>query len=197
MIFFKQIMLASAVVVAMVACNGSAPKRTDADAARKAKADPKDSTMYVALDAVEGDSVYVTNSETGRRLAFSVKKAGQAGENHGEFNVGDKLALMVDLHGKTVSSSINVSELQGLWLLCDKSGNGIRLDDDGSASNVGELGDITLRSWRVMNGHLIISHVKSDGSDYEEKEEKAGIVLLTPDRLSLVMNGRQYDFLRD
>lgn len=198
--FFKMMMLTSAVAMAMVACNGGgnpAPQRTEADAARKAKADPTDSTMYVVLNAVKGDSVYVTNSETNRKMALSVKEVGQNGNSHGALTPNDKFALMVDLRGKMVRSAINMSELEGLWLLCDKSGNGMRLDEDGSASNVGELGGITLRSWRVMNGQFVVSHVKSDGSDYEEKEEKADIVLLSADRLSLVMNGRQYDFSRN
>ena len=52
-------------------CSNSAPQRTEADAARKANPDPKDSTMYVVLDAIRGDSMYVTSMQTQRKLVYS------------------------------------------------------------------------------------------------------------------------------
>ncbi len=197
--FFRLLMLATA-VAGLAACNGSgssAPQRTEADAARKAKADPSDSTLYATLDAVKGDSVYVTNSETGRKLAFSAAQLKKNGKAYGSMVTGDSYALMAKMRTREISSSINVTELQGLWMLSDRSGNGMRLDEDGSASNIGELNGITLRSWRVMNGQLVISCVKSDGSDYEEKEHKVDISFLSESKLSFVYNGSQYDFSRE
>ena len=72
----------------------------------------------------------------------------------------------------------------------------MRLEEDGAASNVGDLNGITLRSWRVMNGKLIISCIKSDGSDYQEKEHKVDIHFLSPSKLTFGYNGAQYDFGR-
>ena len=197
--FFRLLMLTAA-VAGLAACNGSgstALQRTEADAARKAKADPNDSTLYVTLDAVKGDSLYVTNSETGRKLALSAAQLIKNGKAYGNLVTGDSYALMTKMKTREISSSINVTELQGLWLLCDRSGNGMRIDEDGSASNIGELNGITLCSWRVMNGLLVISCVKSDGSDYEEKEHNVDISFLSESKLSFVYNGSQYDFSRE
>ena len=97
--FFRLLMLTAA-VAGLAACNGSgssAPQRTEADAARKAKADPNDSTLYVTLDAVKGDSLYVTNSETGRKLALSAAQLIKNGKAYGNLVTGDSYALMTKM----------------------------------------------------------------------------------------------------
>lgn len=178
-------------------CSNSAPQRTEADAARKANPDPKDSTMYVVLDAIKGDSMYVSNMQTQRKLVYSTTLLKKTQQSFGTMKPKENLAIMVELNSKNIKSAINITELQGLWLLSDMSGNGMRLDEDGAASNVGDLNGITLRSWRVMNGKLIISCIKSDGSDYHEKEHKVDIHFLSPSKLTFGYNGVQYDFGRE
>ena len=99
---------------------------------------------------------------------------------------------MADLKNKTVNRSVNITELVGLWFFSDGSGNGVRIDEDGAVSNVGEIDDITLRSWCMQNGRMKMTYVLSDGSDYEEKEDEVTIIALSADKFIFVFRGNQY-----
>lgn len=174
--------------------NGNTPvlKRTEADAARKAPKDPNDSTVVVTLESVKGDSARVVITETQRSCILSLAELKQNGENHGSLTNRNTFAIMADLKNKSITRYVNITEFQGLWLFSDKSGNGVRFDDNGAASNIGEVDDITLRTWRVQNGRIIFAYVLSDGSDYNEKEEEATIVSLSADQLIFLFRGHQY-----
>lgn len=180
----------------MVGCKNDVKpsfKRTEADAMRKAKTGPKDSTMFVVVNKVTNDSVWVTDEENNNKLSFSIKEAKANNQCHGSMTANNRLAIMVRPKTKDIRSSVNITELQGLWLLSDKSGNGIRIEESGTASNVGELKDITLRSWRMKNGQLAFALIKNDGSDYKEKEEIATIEMLSPNKMVLDFHGYKFE----
>ena len=179
----------------MVGCkNRVSPEfqRTEADAMRTAKTGPKDSTMFVVVNKVTNDSVWVTDEENSNKLSFSIKEAKANKQCHGTVTQNNRLAIMVTPKTNDIRSSVNITELQGLWLLSDKSGNGIRIEDGGTASNVGELQDLTLRSWRMKNGQLAFKLIKNDGSDYKEKEEIAIIETLSPNKLVMGLHGYKF-----
>ena len=192
---YLKLILMYALVLTLSCCNNTAKtelKRTDADASRKAEKTPNDSTLLVVLESVKGDSAIVVNSETQRKYTLSVSALIRDGENRGSLTNNNTLAVMADLKKKEIYRSINLTELAGLWLFSDKSGNGVRFDENGSASNIGQVDDITLRTWRIKNGRLMLSYVQSDGSDYTEKEEEASIVMLSHDQLIFLFHGNQY-----
>lgn len=192
---YLKIILMYTLVLTLSCCNNTAKtelKRSDADASRKAEKTPNDSTLLVVLESVKGDSAIVVNSETQRKYTLSVSALIRDGENNGSLTNNNTLAVMADLKKKEIYRSINLTELAGLWLFSDKSGNGVRFDDNGSASNIGEVDDVTLRTWRVQNGRIIFTYVFSDGSDYDEKEEEATIVSLSADQLIFSFRGHQY-----
>ena len=125
---FKLFIL-SITLLAFASCNnGSTPqiKRTEADAARKAAKKPKDPTLMVVLEKTKGDSIVVTDSETQSKYTLSVSQLLKDKGNHGSLTQQNKYAVMADLNKKTISRLINTTELTGIWLLNDKSGNGIR-----------------------------------------------------------------------
>lgn len=192
--FFKLFIMISVAVTIACCSNGSntAVQRTEADAARKSAKCSKDSTLIVVLESTKGDSVVVTNSETQRKYTLSVSQLMQDRENHGSLTLKSKLAVMVDVNKKTIYKYINLTELAGLWLFSDNSGNGVRFDENGAASNIGEVDDITLRTWHVQNGRIKLAYVLSDGSDYQEKEEEATIVSLSAEQLIFLFRGHQY-----
>ena len=192
---YLKLILMYALVLTLSCCNNTDKtelKRTDADASRKAEKTPNDSTLLVVLESVKGDSAIVVNSETQRKYTLSVSALIRDGENRGSLTNNNTLAVMADLKKKEIYRSINLTEFVGLWLFSDKSGNGLRFDENGSASNIGQVDDITLRTWRIKNGRLMLSYVQSDGSDYTEKEEKASIVMLSIDQLIILFRGNQY-----
>ena len=192
---YLKLLLAPALVLTLSCCNNAAKtelKRSDADASRKAEKTPNDSTLLVVLESVKGDSAIVVNSETQRKYTLSVSELIRDGGYSGSLTNKNILAVMADLKTKAIYRSINLTEFVGLWLFSDKSGNGLRFDENGSASNIGQVDDITLRTWRIKNGRLMLSYVQSDGSDYTEKEEKASIVMLSIDQLIILFRGNQY-----
>ena len=192
---YLKLLLAPALVLTLSCCNNTAKtelKRTDAAASRKAEKTPNDSTLLVVLESVKGDSAIVVNSETQRKYTLSVSELIRDGGYSGSLTNKNILAVMADLKTKAIYRSINLTEFVGLWLFSDKSGNGLRFDENGSASNIGQVDDITLRTWRIKNGRLMLSYVQSDGSDYTEKEEKASIVMLSIDQLIILFRGNQY-----
>ena len=193
---FKLFIL-SITLLAFASCNnGSTPqiKRTEADAARKAAKKPKDPTLMVVLEKTKGDSIVVTDSETQNQYTLSVSQLLKDKGNHGSLTQQNKYAVMADLNKKTISRLINTTELTGIWLLNDKSGNGIRLDEDGSASNIGKIDDITLHSWHIQKGQLKLTYILSDGSNYAEQEEEANIIALSPTQLVVEFRGYKHTF---
>lgn len=55
----------------LAACGGKEPvKRTEADAARKAAPDPTNTTRYVTLNAVKGDSIVVSEGDATLTLGY-------------------------------------------------------------------------------------------------------------------------------
>ena len=192
---YLKLILMYALVLTLSCCNNAAKtelKRSDADASRKAEKTPNDSTLLVVLESVKGDSAIVVNSETQRKYTLSVSELIRDGGYIGSLTNKNILAVMADLKTKAIYRSINLTEFVGLWLFSDKSGNGLRFDENGSASNIGQVDDITLRTWRIKNGRLMLSYVQSDGSDYTEKEEEASIVMLSIDQLIILFRGNQY-----
>lgn len=192
---YIKLFLMSAFVVTLSCCDNSSKtelKRTDADASRKAVKASNDSTLFVVLESVKGDSALVSNNETQRKYTLSVSDLVRDGENHGSLTINNTCAIMADLKKKVVYRSINLTEFAGLWMFSDKSGNGVRFDENGSASNIGQVDDITLRTWRIKNGRLMLSYVASDGSDYAEKEEEASLVMLSCEQLIFLFRGNQY-----
>lgn len=184
-------------VVLAVACLAacSPKKRTEADAARKA-AVTVDTTLYVRVDRLGADSAHVTALENSRRFTFGYKEAAQAGKLVGEVREGDTIAIMPDFKRHAVRQGVNVSMLTGLWMLEGGDGSGMRLLADGGAYTVGTNG-VTLKSWRVLNGQMLVSYIMDDGSSYAELTDTSRIEVLEKDRLVMLLHGKQQTYHRN
>ena len=179
----------------LAACGGKEPvKRTEADAARKAAPDPTNTTRYVTLNAVKGDSIVV--SEGDATLTLGYKTALSDGTTAGSLEAGHDYAITVNTDSRTLLTSLDLTALQGVWLLADGSGSGLRIGPDGEASTIGTLGTMTLRSWSISNGRLQFAYVANDGTNYDEQQDVAHIMALTPTRLQFSFGGMQYELQR-
>ncbi len=159
-----------------------------------------DSTMYVRLDALNGDTINVTLLEDSTRMTLSFAAAKQAGAVHGQLNIGDSLAVMADVKTKAVRSVINLSELKGFWMIQGTEGDGMRLEPDGRAISVGNK-DVSLSHWKIKNGMLILTYLNAEAD--EEKNvtfttlpDTSEIVALTKDSLQINVNGKLYVCVR-
>lgn len=186
--FTRVLFLALAAVLWLSSCSH---RRTAEDSKRKAAPDIPDTTVYARIDAVEGDSVDITLTGQDRTLRLKVPGDGSVA---GGMNVGDTLALTME--GRRLLSSVNVSQIVGLWLVDGTDGDAIRLAPDGGASWIGTAKDVTLRSWYIRNGMLVISHIKADGSDYRERPDTVEISRLDEDGMVMAFGGSRLSLTR-
>lgn len=160
-----------------------------------------DSTMYVRLDAVNGDTMNVVLLEDGTKMVFSFAKAKQNGSVHGQLNVGDSLAIMADLKTKSLRSAINLSEMKGMWMVVGGKGDGMRLEPDGQAVSIGNT-NLPLSRWKIKNGMLILTYLNEVKNDENGDmalinfPDTSEIVSLTKDSLQINVNGKLYVCVR-
>ena len=160
-----------------------------------------DSTMYVRLDAVNGDTMNVVLLEDGTKMVFNFAKAKQNGAVHGQLNVGDSLAIMADLKTKSLRSAINLSEMKGMWMVVGGKGDGMRLQPDGQAVSIGNA-NLPLSRWKIKNGMLILTYLNEvkNGENGDialvNFPDTSEIVSLTKDSLQINVKGKLYVCVR-
>ena len=160
-----------------------------------------DSTMYVRLDAVNGDTMNVVLLEDGTKMVFNFAKAKQNGAVHGQLNVGDSLAIMADLKTKSLRSAINLSEMKGMWMVVGGKGDGMRLQPDGQAVSIGNA-NLPLSRWKIKNGMLILTYLNEvkNGENGDMAlvnfPDTSEIVSLTKDSLQINVKGKLYVCVR-
>lgn len=160
-----------------------------------------DSTMYVRLDAVNGDTMNVVLLEDGTKMVFNFAKAKQNGAVHGQLNVGDSLAIMADLKTKSLRSAINLSEMKGMWMVVGGKGDGMRLEPDGQAVSIGNA-NLPLSRWKIKNGMLILTYLNEvkNGENGDMAlvnfPDTSEIVSLTKDSLQINVKGKLYVCVR-
>ena len=160
-----------------------------------------DSTIYVRLDALNGDTMNVVLLEDGTKMVFNFAKAKQNGAVHGQLNVGDSLAIMADLKTKSLRSAINLSEMKGMWMVVGGKGDGMRLEPDGQAVSIGNT-NFPLSRWKIKNGMLILTYLNEVKNDENGDmalinfPDTSEIVSLTKDSLHINVNGKLYVCVR-
>lgn len=160
-----------------------------------------DSTMYVRLDAVNGDTMNVVLLEDGTKMVFNFAKAKHDGAVHGQLNVGDSLAIMADLKTKSLRSAINLSEMKGMWMVVGGKGDGMRLEPDGQAVSIGNT-NLPLSRWKIKNGMLILTYLNEvkNGENGDialvNFPDTSEIVSLTKDSLQINVKGKLYVCVR-
>lgn len=150
-----------------------------------------DSTLRVMLNKHTEDSLFVTDIETNGKHRFSYAQARLNGQIMGSLTDGDTLAIMPDFKQRTIRSSVNLSQLIGLWLY-GQNQDGFRLNPDGGAFAIGNQGEDVLRSWKVKNGLFILTYVKANGSDYTERGDTSTIVRLEDNSFTFVFDGKEH-----
>lgn len=172
--------------LAAMALAGCSPRRS-ADAAKRKAAARQDSTVYARIEKAGADSICVTLLADSSKLTIGVADALGSRAMAGGLATGDTLAMMLTGDKRSLAAGVNMSQLVGLWLCDDGSGNGLRLAGDGAASTVGTE-RVTLRTWRIENGRLVITYIAPDGTDYKERPARTRIVRLTADSLKVELN---------
>ena len=176
------------------ACDGNsgAVKRDPKMAQSKAHPEP-DSTIMVSVDKFDGDTIYVSTINEQREYKLSVKEALSEKKVLGSLTEGDTLAVTAFKKKYMMTSSINISELLGLWMY-GNDGQGIRLDSDGMAASI-NMEKITLKNWNIHNGQMVLSYAISHNESEKAtvKEKNIRINILTKDKLNISIEGKDYN----
>ena len=157
-------LLLASLIVSMVACSGKKKRVEKVEAPEE-----PDSTIMVQLQKVTDDSITFLQIDAKRTRTLGYADARRSNSVHGTLAVGDTLAVVPMFKQKLALSVVNVSELTGLWMFEGNSGTGMRLNADGAACDVGSS-EVTLREWKLRNGHFILVYVPADGSDYKDRK---------------------------
>lgn len=182
---FWKIFLPVTLVFLLASCGGK-----QAGDNRNVPEEP-DSTMYIVLDSHTSDSLTFTQIDSKRRRTMGYASAKERHAVYGTLTDGDTLAVVPQFRQKRILSSVNYSQLVGLWMFEGGDGNGMRLNTDGAACSVGPS-EITLREWKLRNGNFILTYVKGDGSDYAEKADTSSIKVLESGRFVFTLHGKTY-----
>lgn len=175
---------AAAALVALASCSGKKVRK-------EKMPEPPDSTLYVRLDSLGSDTLYVTSVESRGKRRLGYLDAQRGGKVAGDLVVGDTLAVVPDFKRRALLSSVNLSRLLGLWMFEGGDGTGMRLEADGAACGIG-MTEVTLREWKLRNGFFILSYVKADGSDYTEVADTSHIEKLDADEFVFTLRGKAH-----
>lgn len=192
---YTAVLLLSAIF--FTACNNSndksgAVKRDSKMAQSKAHIEP-DSTIMVTVDKLDGDTIKVSTINEQREYRLSVNEAQAEKKIFGSLTEGDTLAITAYRKKHVMTSSINITELLGLWMY-GNDGQGMRLDKDRVVASI-NMGNVTLKNWNVKNDQLSFSYTISlnPSEKGNDKEENIRINILTKNRLNITIEGKDYD----
>lgn len=178
-------LLTGTLLLSMAACS-SHKKRV----AKEEIPEEPDSTIMVQLQKVTDDSITFMQLDAQRTRTLGYAEARRNNEVHGTLTIGDTLAVVPTFKQKLALSVVNVSELMGLWMFENGQGTGMRLNAGGAACDVGPS-EVTLREWKLRNGHFILTYVPADGSDYNEKADTSTIISLDKEHFSYTLKGNE------
>lgn len=110
-------------------------------------------------------------TDSGDTLCLGVYGARDNSKILGGYNVGDKMAVLLDDSMKNATLVINENVLLGNWVMLNpldgSSYVGISMRDGGIAESI-EQSTIVYKTWRIIDGKLEISLVREGGGDMEE-----------------------------
>ena len=110
-------------------------------------------------------------TDMGDTMNLSVVEARDNNQVLGNYEPGDRLAVVMSHDKKVVKTVINETVLMGNWLMPNpidgSSEVGIRIKDGGIAESI-EQPSIIYKTWNIIDGKLEINLVREGGGDEEE-----------------------------
>lgn len=189
---FLSSVVATLALLLCVGCNQYQSKKTSAPAKLSEVILSADTTMYVVLESSTSNTIDVTLLETGEPLQLNYSsEEDDATPIRGELNDGDTLAITIDSRTSTLVNCVNISELVGLWMFEDLENVGLKLNTDGTAQPIGDV-PVSVHSWFIHNGKLVLTYIPADGSDYTPKADTTGVLTLDGEQLEISMGGASH-----
>lgn len=112
-------------------------------------------------------------TDNGDTLNCSITNAKDSMKVMGGYDVGDRMAVLIDSKTKNVRIAINETTLLGDWWqpnpIDGTSYMGIRFKDGGTAESLEQNG-IVYKSWKIKDGKLIITCYREGGVEDDETD---------------------------
>jgi hypothetical protein len=185
----KKILWSALFLLSIMAVSCNSNKRNASDSLRKSHVTP-DTTDYVVLSKIVGDSIYTKSLNGNKENVFFSKPALVYQEVFGSLTQGDTLAIVGNQTSKNLISSVNLSEMLGLWMT-DGNTEGMRLSFDGGAASV-NMNDVALKSWDLYNGRFIMTYVRSQDANAKEISDTSKIEYLSRKAIKIKFNRKDY-----
>ena len=110
-------------------------------------------------------------TDMGDTLNLNIEDARENNQVFGNYEPGDRLAILMSPDQKTVKMVINESVLMGNWLMPNpidgSSEVGIRIKDGGIAESIEQTSN-NYKTWKIIDGKLELTLVREGGGDEEE-----------------------------
>lgn len=150
--------------------------------------DTPDSAMFVRLNRISNDTIFVTPKGQTKEEKFGIAEAQMNGQIKGTLNVGDEYSIFPNRKQKNITIAINVSELKGRWFYDMTKHRGFEFGPYGALSAINNQ-LLSYREWKLLNGKLYIYFIEIQQVNDDRHEyfvEEAEILHLDDDNLQLL-----------
>jgi len=157
----------------------------------------RDSTVYGICGDGSAMNTLQLITDIGDTLNLSVAEAKDKGRCLGEYQGGDRMAVIMK-DKTTASLVVNQSAMLGDWVMPNpldgSSDMGIRIKEGGIAESIDQP-SLSYRSWRLFNCKLEIVAVREGGGDVVETN-LYDIIMIGPDSLVFKDSEDIYEYSR-
>lgn len=161
-------------------------------------AQQKDQTVYGVCAESSAMNTLQIITDAGDTLSLDISAARNGERVFGEYEVGDRMAVVLAGDKSHASIVINESELLGSWVqpnpLDGSSYVGFTLKDGGVAESI-EQSSLIYKTWRIVSGRLSLTAVREGGGD-EEETDVYDFQRLDADSLILVDGDDMFEYGR-
>lgn len=169
---FELLVLVALVVISLARCGNKNQQPVEEENADSTYVDLfRDHTLYgICGDGTAMNSLQLL-TDSGDTLMLSLLQARDSNKVYGGLAVGDRMAVMANEDQTTATLVINQSTLMGDWVMPNpldgSSVVGISLKEGGVAESI-EQTSVIYKSWKIFDGHLVLTSVREGGGDEEE-----------------------------
>lgn len=189
-----RVLLLSATFVAAAGCGGNTGgSAAGADSTEVSFSHGADSVVWGYAGTESGDTLLDFIVPGSDPKFYDIRAARRSGGLVGNFEAGDRVAIVLAADGRTLVRAIDVSSLVGRWMSLSDTDSlgrplrGLQLSEDGSATEIASHpgGHEPYRKWDLRDGRLVLGKAGLAGKDTLMRYDTLRIMALSGDTLTL------------
>lgn len=157
---YSLVLMAAAIILA--ACGGKMPPGEMKGDSTEVSFSDEDSVLLGYAGSECTDTILDFIQPGKDPMHYTILRARAAGDMIGNFDTGDRVAIVLGEHKKRVLRAIDISSLIGKWLtgdsINDPEASGFTLGEDGYAStNSRKMEKLRYSAWDIRNAKLVLT----------------------------------------